>query len=155
MQGLQQCGCLRPWQRHQQPQSRIFLRIQHRNRIIPGVSCSFHSEHSTDLCQPIQPVILVCTQAQMVSATSSSLSSAKAEAKALFSQREAIEAELEAAASQLAATGTKLNDSLVDKEARSWPQLSASTHNAQELTACRSESKKMGGVFFGALNVAK
>lgn len=52
----------------------------------------------------------------MVSATTSSLSSAKAEAKALFAQRAAIEAELDAVTSQLNATGAKPNDSMVDKE---------------------------------------
>lgn len=52
----------------------------------------------------------------MVSATSSTLTSAKIEARKLFAQREAIEVDLEAAMTQLKATGTGPNDSLVDKE---------------------------------------
>jgi hypothetical protein len=53
----------------------------------------------------------------MVSKTSSTLSSAKSEAKALLSQRDGMEAELDAALSHLSATGIQPGASVVDKEA--------------------------------------
>lgn len=52
----------------------------------------------------------------MVSKTSSTLSSAKSEAKALLSQRDGMEAELDAALSHLSATGIQPGASVVDKE---------------------------------------
>ena len=52
----------------------------------------------------------------MVSATCSTLEAAKFEAKALFSKREGLEAEVKAAVSQLKATGIQEHGSLVDRE---------------------------------------
>lgn len=52
----------------------------------------------------------------MVSDTVSALDTAKSEAKALLAKRDELEQEMEAASSQLRATGAGEHGSLVDKE---------------------------------------